>query len=64
MMLVAIILGCYDIIEIGFSCIVPVKTIALLTGEIRDGDISIIVPEYDILSTTLIHVTSRNCPRP
>ena len=54
--MVAIVLGCYYIIEIGFSSIVPVKTIALLTGEIRDGDISIIIPEYDILSSTLVHV--------
>ena len=54
--LTIIILGCYDIIEIGFSLIVPVKTIAFLAGEIRDGDISIVVPEYDVLSATLIHI--------
>ena len=49
-------LGCYDIIEIGLSGIVPIKTVAFLAGEIRDGDIGIIVPEYDVLATTLIHV--------
>ena len=54
--LTIIILRCYDIIEISFSRIVPVKTIAFLAGEIRDGDISVIVPEYDVLTATLIHM--------
>lgn len=42
--------GCY------FSCIVPVKTIALLTGEIRDGNVSVMIPEFNILAATLIHI--------
>ena len=54
--LTVIFLGCYDIIEIGFSRIVPVKTVAFLAGEIRDGYIGVIVPEYDVLTATLIHV--------
>ena len=51
-----VFLGCYDIIEIGFSRIVPVKTIAFLAGEIRDGDIGVMIPEFDVLSATLIHI--------
>ena len=52
-----------DIVKIGLSRIVPVKSIALLAGEIGYGYIGVVVPKLNVLSATLVHVNVTQLPQ-